>query len=140
MPAKANKVAVVPPPKVNKLISQYLQLRKKIEEVEEAQKRQLAPFIEMRNKLGGTLLQWLDDTGQESAKTSEGTVSIKTTHHASLADPDAFMTYVMKNGAFELMERRASSTACRDFAEEKGSLPPGVKINSNRTATVRSPT
>ena len=59
-------------------------------------------------------------------------------HTASLGDPDAFMDYVMKNGAFELMDRRANSTACREFAEEHGSLPPGVKLNSTRTVGVRT--
>ena len=34
------------------------------------------------------------------------------------------------------MDRRANATACRDYAEEHGALPPGVKINSIRTVGV----
>ena len=128
------------PPRIDKLVNQFIALRRRIEEIEEMQKRQLKPFKDAKEKLAGTLQAWLDDTGQESAKTSEGTVSITTRHTAALADPDAFMDYVMANGAFELMDRRANATACRDFAEENGSLPPGVKINSTRTVGVRSPT
>ena len=126
-------------PRLNKLVAMYLAIRKKKEQIEERHKKELVQIEAMKQKLTGTLMEILDRTGQESARTTEGTVSLSMRHTASLADPDAFMDYVMKNGAFELMDRRANSPACREFAEEHGSLPPGVKINSVRTLSVRSP-
>jgi hypothetical protein len=132
--AKAPEV----PARINKMVAQYRALRVRIEEMEEGFKKQLAPFKSAKDKLAGTMLEFLDKTGQEAARTDEGTVYVLVKHTTPLGDPDAFMDYVMKNGAFELMDRRANSTACREFAEEHGSLPPGVKLNTTRTVGVRS--
>jgi hypothetical protein len=134
-----NGKAPVDNTQIDKLVAQYRAIRKRIEQMEEEFERALLPFKNAKDKLAGTMLDFLDRTGQKSAKTNEGTVTATMRHTASLGDPDAFMDYVMKNGAFELMDRRANSTACQDFAEEHGSLPPGVKLNSIRTVSVRAP-
>jgi len=45
---------------------------------------------------------------------------------------------VIANKQFDLLDRRANATACRELAE-KGTLPPGVKLNTIRTIGVRKP-
>ena len=124
--------------KINKLVAQYIAVRERMRKLKALYEEQLQPFKDAESKLSGVMLQFLEETGQESARTDAGTVYITERHTASLTDPDLFMEFVMKNGAFELMDRRANSTACRDHCEEYGSLPPGVKINSLRTVNVRS--
>lgn len=124
--------------RVDKLVKQFIDIRNRIKELEEHHQKQLAPFISAKQRLAGVLLEFLDSTGQEMARTNEGTVYASVRHTASLGDPDAFMSFVMSKGLFELLERRANVTACRDFAEEEGNLPPGVNINSTRTVGVRS--
>lgn len=126
--------------KINKLVAQYIALRTRMEQIEEQHSQFLKPFEQAKAQLTGLMLEFLDNTGQESAKTNEGTVFAAVRNTASLADPDAFMDYVMRTGSFELMDRRANSTACREFADENGELPPGVKINSLRYVNVRKPT
>lgn len=138
--ASNGKATAVDNTQMDKLVAQYRAIRTRMEQMEAEFERALGPFKLARDKLAGTMLEFLDKTGQKSARTNEGTVTATMKHYASLGDPDAFMDYVMKNGAFELMDRRANSTACRDFAEEHGSLPPGVKLNSIRTVSVRAPT
>jgi hypothetical protein len=133
----APKVDPKPSIQVDKLVGQFIAMRDRIKEMEEWHELQLQPFKVAKEKIAGVLLQFLDDTGQESARTSEGTVSVTHRSTASLSDPDAFMNYVVAHKAFELMDRRANSTACREFAEENGSLPPGVRLNSIRTVGVR---
>jgi hypothetical protein len=118
-------------------IAQFIALRNRIDEIKAAQEQFLAPFKEAKEQLAGVLVEWLDQTGQTSAKTAMGTVFIRTTPYASLGDPDAFMEFIAETGAFELMDRRANATACLEYAEENGGLPPGVKINVQRTAGVR---
>lgn len=134
MPAK---IATKNEIQFNKTIGQYIALRTRIEQIEAAQKAALAPFKEAKDKLAGLLTEWLDQTGQESAKTADGTVYISNSNFASLADPDAFMDFIAETGAFELMDRKANANACIEYAEEHGALPPGVKINSKRTVGVR---
>lgn len=124
--------------RIDKWVAQYIAIRERMKQMEAAFKKQLEPFEKAKDKLAGHMLSFLDATGQEMARTDEGTVYVLNKSTASLGDPDAFMDYVMKNGAFELMDRKANSTACREFAEENGSLPPGVKLNSTRTVGVRA--
>lgn len=125
--------------RVDTLVLQYVQLRDKISEIKEAQKKHLEPYEEMRQQLIGTLLQFLKNTGQESAKTAEGTVYISTKSYAALSDPDAFMEFVVENKLFELLDRRANAPACLEHAKEHdGVLPPGVKINAVTGIGVRS--
>lgn len=132
------KVTAADEGRIDKMVAQYLALREKIRELDARYKAVLEPFELVKNKLGGMMLEFLDQTGQESAKTSEGTVYARVKHTASLADPDVFMEYVIKHGAYDLLDRRANSVACRDHAEEHGELPPGVKLSSIRNAGVRA--
>jgi hypothetical protein len=123
--------------RVDKRVAQLVMIRDEIERVEEEQKKQVAPLKAVRDRIIGELLMFLEQTGQKSAKTAEGTVSIKVTYTAPLTDPDEFMTFVRENDAYELMDRRANATACKEYAEEHdGALPPGVKLNSKRSVGV----
>ena len=126
MAPRAAKIEV--PDKMNKLVAQYIALRDRIAEIKELQKAQLEQYTSMLEKLGGQMMAFLKDTGQEAARTDEGTVYLNTKHYASLKDPDAY----------DLMDRRANSVACREFEQEHGSLPPGVHVNSIETVGVRS--
>jgi hypothetical protein len=56
-----------------------------------------------------------------------------------LADPEAFMKFVIANQAYDLLDRKANATACRDYAAEHQNLPPGVNMSAVKTVGVRSP-
>jgi hypothetical protein len=123
--------------RIDKRVAQFIQVRDAIEELEERHKNELKPWKAAKEKLVGEMLEFLDKTGQKSAKTEDGTVSISVRHTAVCADPDRFIEFVFENGLRELIDRRANALACRDYAEaHDGVLPPGVKINSMRTVGV----
>lgn len=119
--------------RIDQRVDEFIQVRDEIERIE---KEVIGPLKALKERLAGTMLEFLDRTGQKSAKTAKGTVSVIVKHTSPLTDPDAFMEFVRKNDAYELMDRRANSTACREYAEQHGKLPPGVKINATRTAGV----
>jgi hypothetical protein len=123
--------------RADELAALMLLVRDQLDRLEQRYEKERAPWVEKRKLLEGAALEFLKATGQESARTANGTIHVVTRHTASLADGEAFMEFVMARGLFELLERRASSTACRDYAEENGELPPGVKINTFETAQVR---
>lgn len=118
-------------------IAQYIQVRAMIKEVEEKHEAELKPLRELQNLLSGWLQQHLEKTGSDSVKTKAGTAYISTRYTASLADPDAFMKFVINEGMFELLDRRANATAVKDYVQEKGALPPGVNLNGIKTVGVR---
>ena len=137
--AKANgKIPKAEMARIDKWVEQYIALRNRMKELEDYFEEYMKPYKEAKDKLAGHMLEMLDAAGIESAKTEQGTVYIYPRSNASLSDPDAFMDYVAEHGLYELMDRRANSTACREFAEEHGELPPGVKLTTIRTIGVRS--
>ena len=129
---------VISDSRIDVRIAQYLVVREEIRTLEARHKEELAPLQAFKEQLAGIMMAFLDATKQESARTKLGTIFTKTNHYASLADPEAFMEFVIANEQFELMDRKANSLACRDYAKEHGTLPPEVRINSVRNVNVKS--
>ena len=130
-----------PPPaadgRIDKRVSQFILVRDEIERRKEQHKLELKPFEELKQKLIGEMLDFLDKTGQKSAKTVDGIATVLVRHTAVCTDPDEFIGFVFEHDLRDLIDRRANAVACREYAEEnEGVLPPGVKINSIRTVGV----
>jgi|SRR5262252_1143078 len=122
-------------PHVDHLIAESLDLRKQIKAAE----ARVAEIKEKRTQINAQILEFLDSTGQESAKTAAGTAYVHRQDYASCSDADGFMQFIAHNNAYELLNRTPNSTACRAFADQHGHLPPGVNLNTQRTAKVRNP-
>jgi hypothetical protein len=131
---------VVADARVDKLVANYIATRNYIKKLKEKHKDELAEFELALEKLTGRLLLFLDSHGQEMARTSAGTVSATSRPTAKLSDPDVFMDFVAEHGLFELLDRRANATACKDYEKDTGTLPPGVTINTLRGVSVRTAT
>lgn len=125
---------------MEKRISQYIQIRTALEQLEDRHKLERRPLLEIQERLAGILQKFLDDHGTESLKTAAGTCYTTTRYTASVQDPDAFMNFVTSNKLFDLLERRASTTAVRDYVTQNNTLPTGVSLNALSTVGVRRPT
>lgn len=122
---------------IEKRVKQYIGMRDHIKSLEEKHKKELEPLKDIQNKLTGIIQECLQTVGAESIKTSEGTAYTTTKYTASLADPKAFMDFVISNQNFDLLDRKANSTAVRDYVKEHGGLPPGVNLSALATIGVR---
>lgn len=121
-------------------LSQYRQLEGKIKEMEDAHKATMLPYNDARIKLRALLLQMLQDTGQESAKTAAGTVYKIVKVSASLDDREEFKRHVIGAEMWDLIDWRANKTAVMDYsAMNGGALPPGVKVTQILEIGVRAP-
>lgn len=122
---------------VDKRVGQYVQLRDKIKELDDAHKEGMKPYREALEKLGNILLNHLNDMNAESIKASAGTFFKTTKKSASLDDPEAFMRFVTTNGFFDMLDRKANVTAVEEFIEANKTLPPGVKFSTRVEVNVR---
>jgi hypothetical protein len=125
--------------RIDQIIGHLRKVRARLDEIKEDYKKACEPLKGVEGQLEDRIRAFLDATGQEMARTDQGTVSISLRHTASLSDPDEFMTFVEEHGLLELLDRRANATACRAYADEHGELPPGVRVNSIRSISVRAP-
>ena len=135
MPKSNGKLTV--DPRMDKRVVALLAARRRKDEINARCDMELAPVKQLEQEIIGEILQFMKETGQKSAKTAYGTVTVSVKSTAKLEDPDIFMELVMKKGLYELLDRRANAKACLDYAEEhEGILPPGVRINSIQTVGV----
>ena len=124
-------------PTVDKRIEQYVAVRDKLKEMKDAFEASCEPLKQLQEQLGGWLQNFLDESGSESIKTKHGTCYASTRYTASLADPQAFMDYVIENKQFDLLDRKANATAVRAFVDENNREPPGCRLSALRTVGVR---
>ena len=121
-------------------IQQYVALRDRIKQIDEAHDAERKKYSTLMDEVGGLIQVILDANKLENIKTDHGTAYVTKRYTASLADPDAFMKFVIDNKEFTLLDRRANATAVREYTEEHKALPPGVNLSTMQTLGVRRPT
>lgn len=123
--------------KVEQRVAEFIECRDTIKAKKEAFEESIKPLVELQNMLTGWLQQFMETNGADSIKTSAGTCYSKTKYTASLADPEAFMKFVIDTQDFDLLDRKANVTAVKAHVAETGNLPPGVNLSSIKDVGVR---
>jgi hypothetical protein len=115
----------------------YVQIRDDIKRRDDAHKEVMKPHRERLEKLNSLLLMKLNELGGDSVRSSAGTVYRTERKNASLADADAFMQFVIANQAFDLLDRKANTTAVAEFIAAHNAPPPGVNFSTTYLVGVR---
>jgi len=123
---------------LDKATEAYLKLREKKSQIQQRHKEELKPINEKMERIENAILAHFQKTGQQSAKTAHGTPYIKNREHASVADREAFMGFVLEGGHLQFLENKANISAVREFIAEHDEPPPGVKFTSEPKVYVRS--
>ena len=122
---------------VNTNVDEYIRTRDEIRDIESRHKDELRPYKQKLEELGSVLLEQLQAVGGDGVRTKSGTVYVTEKRSASLADPAAFMDYVISNSAWDLLDRKANVTAVTDYIAEFNAAPPGVNYSAVLTVGVR---
>jgi hypothetical protein len=122
-----------------KLIGMYVMLRDWLDAKKKAYEAEIAPRKEQLAKLNDVLLQALNATGQNTARTDAGTAYKKIWHSATVADKDIFMRHVIGTEDWDLIDWRANKTAVVDCVKENKEPPPGINYSSGYDVGVRRP-
>ena len=118
-------------------VEQFIQLRDKIKEMEKEHEEALAPYKDLKNKLGALLLQHLNASKVESMRTTNGTVYKTEKRSASIQDKELFWDWVVDRKAWDLIDKRANANAVYEWSQEKGEMPPGLNYSSFNDVGVR---
>jgi hypothetical protein len=127
------------PVDISKRVAQYVALRDLIKVKEAEQKKELEKHKKCLEDLNAILLNHLNEIGGNSLNTDAGTVYKTEKKSAPLADPAAFMSYVIDTQAFDLLDRKANVTAVTEFIKQNGAPPPGVSFSTAFVVGVRRP-
>src|SRR5450759_1773236 len=106
------------PVKVDKYVKYFIAMRDKKKLMDDAYAIEKKKVTDVMDKIEGILQAFLEKAGGEGIKTQYGSVYLSTKTTASLADPEAFMDFVIANELFDLLDRRVNSTAAKDYATE----------------------
>lgn len=122
-----------------KRIAQLFQMRAKIAEIKEAQKKALAPYTDAEDKLEALITEALQTMGTTStAVRGIGTVYLGSESTASVADMDALKRHVIGSQEFDLVDFRANKVAVREWiGAHEGNTPPGVNFSTRVRLGVR---
>jgi len=122
---------------VDKKVEQYVKLRDKISEIEAMHKDRLKPYKEALTTLNDALLGHLIAQGADRVGTKNGTVYRTVKKTASIQDMSAFWTYVVTQGDFDMIDKRANPTRVADYIAQNGAPPPGVNFSEINTVGVK---
>lgn len=126
---------------MDKCIATYIACRNLLKELDGLWEARRKKLTDKQEELSGRIRVFMEKNKvTEGLKSKSGTAYLSTRWTASLADPDAFMNYVINSKRFELLDRRANAAAVKDHVTEQGRLPTGCNLNAIQTVGVRSPT
>lgn len=114
---------------VAKRIGQYLLLRDKIKENNDAYAKSQKPLNDMLDTIGNQLLGFLAQTNAKNTSADGVGTAYKITKNSfSLEDPKRFRDYVIGTQLWDLANWSAAKEGCEGYFETYKVLPEGVKI------------
>lgn len=122
---------------LNTRIGQFIAIRDLLKEFDDKTAQDRKKLSGTLEQLNGMIQRFMDTHKLENMSTANGTAYKSSRTTASLADPAAFMNYVISHQQWDLLDRRANSTACKAFAEEHKALPPGVNLSTVESVNIR---
>jgi len=121
-----------------KLTRVYLKIRNKKAELAAAYKEQDRELTEQLDKIKSALLTYCKEQGVDSVKTSSGMFYRSVRSRYWTSDWESMHKFVMENNVPELLEKRLSQAAVKQYLEENpDSLPAGLNVDSEYIVSVR---
>lgn len=120
-----------------KAIEAYNQIDDEIAKLEEQLKKAKAPLLNKKYKIVSLVSRALVEEGIKNAQTPYGTAYFSTHHNCSVKNQESFFQYVQQEDRFDLMEKRASKKAVKEYVEDMGEPPPGVEFGAVQVLVIR---
>lgn len=122
---------------LDEMTLKYIQLRDIIAEEDKKHKEAMAPKREVLDQLNAALTGKIQSLGVQSVASEHGTVYLTAKKSASIADGELFWKYVVEHEFWDLVDKRANSTAVEAYIDQYKKLPPGVNFNTHVVVGVR---
>lgn len=124
-------------PAVDEIVARYIALRDKKAEIKAKYDAEVEAIDAAMNRVENYLLKLMTELGVESIRTSAGTPYVSRRTSATVADWDAFLGWVQRNGEWSMLERRANKTVVQSWRDEHNDLPPGLNWREERVVNIK---
>jgi hypothetical protein len=123
---------------LNKVMKARLRLRDSRDELHRQYTEEDNKLKEKEERLDAAMLAFLNDTNQESARTTSGTVYKQEDIIPTGSDWERFYDWVKENDAFDALERRIKKGFVAEYMRaHEGAPPPGVSVLRKYAVRVR---
>lgn len=122
---------------LDEMVSKYIELRDKKARLKAAYETKAAKLDDVLKKIEGVLLKTFNETGMESVRTDAGTAYKQVRTGCTVADWDSFFAFVQAEGAWEMLEHRASKIAVEQYRAANEDIPPGLNWREEVVINVR---
>jgi hypothetical protein len=119
------------------LVSKYIELRDEVDRIEAEAKAATAELRAKMEKIETFFLAVSEQEGLKNINTNAGLVYFTDADNASVADPEAFFAFVKENEAWDMIQKRATTTSIRSYMTDTGLNVPGINFSSRRKVVIR---
>lgn len=130
-------VPQAPPINVELRVEQFIKLRDMKAELKEKHAGEMAPIDQTMDMIKAELKQAMLQQNAAGMQTKAGTISLTSKASASAADLSAFWTWVVTQGAFDMLDKKPNVTAITEYVKQHGVPPPGVNYSVFQDVGVR---
>lgn len=124
---------------IGDVIRTYAKLRDQKAAVEGEVKDRVAQIKGKMDKLEAYLKEQMDAQGLTSFKSEYGTAFLTTTDFANVANWDEVLQFIKDNEAYDMLEKRVSKTAVREYMDKIKRVPPGITYGTKLDVNIRKP-
>ena len=124
-------------PTLDEVIRVYVAMRDEKAAKKRAFDESVKELTENMSKLEGFIKSKLQEMNVDSVKTSHGTAFTTRQVFVGVADWDSVIDYIKSTGDFGILNHAVNKTAVNEYVADKGTPPPGVKVDSFIKVAVR---
>jgi hypothetical protein len=121
---------------IGQLVEQHNKILAFVEQESAAFAERMKPYNEALEVLTQACLQFLNDSGQQNAKTEHGTAYKKSFMSAKVSNRQAFLDFVLANH-LEFLDARVLKDPVKDWREQHHGDPPGVTTETTVKCHIR---
>jgi len=124
----------------DRLVRVFIKQRQRIAELNAEYEAAIKVVKDQQNMIRAELLRRLHERKATQTKTQHGTAFIKEEMSVTIADEDAFGSFVLLEGDYSYYQKRPKVERVREYMKEHdGMLPPGLSVFREFDINVRVP-
>ena len=124
---------------IGDVIRTYAKLRDQKAAAEAEVKDRVDQIKGKMTKLEAYLKEQMDAQGLTQFKSEYGTAFLTTTDFANVGNWDEVLQFIKDNEAYDMLEKRVSKTAVREYMDQNKRVPPGITYGTKLDVNIRKP-
>lgn len=124
-------------PQIAAIITKYLELREAVDRINAEAKTKKAELETAMSGIESYLMKLAIDTGQTNFGSADGTAFVTTETHCGVENFDYVLGFVKETGLWGMLTKGVSKTVVKEYLDEHGQLPPGIKWSAHKVIQIR---